>query len=298
VSDGPDSGGREDASTRLSAGGGLPVAASQRLGQLRRDGAFTSALSTDEFAGLRVVGIDPVGQVMGTSVDHLGYLPYSCGYSYGGFGAGMGYVGARAESIDYYVAALHAARDRAVGRLVAECAALGGDGVVGVTVRRTPFPGAARTMEFTAVGTAVRARGGVRPRRPFTSDLSGQDVAKLLRAGYVPTGLAYGIAVAVRHDDWRTQSMSSRWVGNVEVPGYTELVGRVRHWARQDFASVVARFGGEHAVLREMELEIWEQEPADGHRDHFAIATVVGTGIAQFAAAPLSPPPLSMLRLH
>ena len=148
------------------------------------------------------------------------------------------------------------------------------------------------------MGTAVRARGGVRPRRPFTSDLSGQDVAKLLRAGYVPTGLAYGIAVAVRHDDWRTQSLSSRWVGNVEVPGYTELVGRVRHWARQDFAGVVARFGGEHAVLREMELEIWEQEPADGHRDHFAIATVVGTGIAQFAAAPLSPPPLSMLRLH
>ncbi len=114
MSDAPDSSGREDASARLLAGGGLPVAASQRLGQLRRDGAFTSALSTDEFAGLRVVGFDPVGQVMGTSVDHLGYLPYSCGYSYGGFGAGMGYVGARAESIDYYVAALHAARDRAV----------------------------------------------------------------------------------------------------------------------------------------------------------------------------------------
>lgn len=131
MTDDADPSARQDASARLLASGDLPLVAAQRLAQLRRDGAFTSALSTDEFAALRVVGFDPVGQVMGTSVDHLGYLPYSCGYSYGGFGAGMGYVGARTESIDYYVAALHAARDRAVGRLVAECAALGGDGVVG-----------------------------------------------------------------------------------------------------------------------------------------------------------------------
>jgi len=141
-------------------------------------------------------------------------------------------------------------------------------------------------------------RGAVRPRSPFTSDLSGQDVAKLLRAGYVPTSLAYGIAVAVRHDDWRTQSLSSRWMGNIEIPGYTELVGSVRHWARQDFAGVIARTGGENAVLRDTELEIWEQEPSDGHRDHFAIATVVGTGIAQFAAAPIAAPPVTMIRLH
>jgi len=296
VTDGPDTSARDDASARLLANGQLPVVASQRLSQLGADSAFTSALSTDEFVALRVAGFDPVGQVMGTSVYHLGYLPYSCGY--GGFGAGMGYVGAPTQSIGYYAAALHDARDRAVGRLVAECAALGGDGVVGVTVRRTPFPGAARTTEFSAVGTAVRARGGVRPPRPFTSDLSGQDVAKLLRAGYVPTSLAYGIAVAVRHDDWRTQSLSSRWMGNIEIPGYTELVGSVRHWARQDFAGVIARTGGENAVLRDTELEIWEQEPSDGHRDHFAIATVVGTGIAQFAAAPSAAPPLTMIRLH
>jgi len=72
----------------------------------------------------------------------------------------------------------------------------------------------------------------------------------------------------------------------------------VRHWARQDFAGVIARTGGENAVLRDTELEIWEQEPSDGHRDHFAIATVVGTGIAQFAAAPIAAPPLTMIRLH
>ncbi len=296
MTDDADPSARQDASARLLASGELPLVAAQRLAQLRRDGAFTSALSTDEFAALRVVGFDPVGQVMGTSVDHLGYLPYSC--LYGGFGAGMAYAGARTQSINSYVAALHDARDRAVGRLAAECAALGGDGVVGVTVRRTPFPGAPRTMEFSAVGTAVRARGQIRSPRPFTSDLSGQDVAKLLRAGYVPTGLAYGIAVAMRHDDWRTQSLSNRWMSNIEIPGYTELVGNVRHWARQDFIGVAAGFGGEHAVLRDMELEIWEQEPSGGHRDHFAIATVVGTGIAQFAAAPMSPPPLTMIRLH
>ncbi|UZJ25194.1 heavy metal-binding domain-containing protein [Rhodococcus antarcticus] len=293
---------RDAESARRLESGSLPVVADDRLAQLRRTGAFTSQLATSEFATLRAAGFDPVGQVMGTSVYRLGYIPYTCSYGFGlAYGAGGGRGGYRpgsTTSVHGYVQALHRARELALGRLVDECRALGGDGVVGVTAVRLPFPGVSRTFEFSVTGTAVRARGQVRPRHPFTSDLSGQDVASLLRAGYVPTTLAYGISVGVRHDDWRTTRMSGAWAGNVEIPGYTELVNDVRHWARQDFTAAVALSGGENAVLRDTELEIWEQEPSDGHRDHFAIATLVGTGIARFTARPVPPPaPLTILRL-
>lgn len=290
---------RDAESARRLESGSLPVVADDRLAQLRRTGAFTSQLATSEFASLRAVGFDPVGQVMGTSVYRLGYIPYSCSYGFGlGGGGRSGYRAGSTTSIRSYVQALHRARGLALGRLVDECRALGGDGVVGVTAVRLPFPGVSRTFEFAVTGTAVRARGRLRPLRPFTSDLSGQDVASLLRAGYVPTTLAYGISVGVRHDDWRTSRLSGAWAGNVEIPGYTELVNDVRHWARTDFSAAVARSGGENAVLRDTELEIWAQEPSDGHRDHFAIATLVGTGIARFAARPVPPPaPLTILRL-
>ena len=80
-------------------------------------------------------------------------------------------------------------------------------------------------LEFKAIGTAVRAPAAMPARRPFTSDLSGQDFAKLIADGAVPVSLVLGISVGARHDDWLTRTQASRWIsGNTEVSGYTELV--------------------------------------------------------------------------
>ena len=66
----------------------------------------------------------------------------------------------------------------------AECAALGGHGVVGVSLDIGPSAGG---LEFKALGTAVRAPGAIYPKSPFTSHLSGQDFAKLIITGwYLP----------------------------------------------------------------------------------------------------------------
>src|SRR5438309_137001 len=90
----------------------------------------------------------------------------------------------------------------------------------------------ARMAEIAGSGTAGRAPGAAPPSQPFTSDLSGQDFAKLIMAGWVPVGLALGISIAARHDDWLTVG-STRWgAGNTEVAGYTELVNMARHDAR------------------------------------------------------------------
>ena len=85
----------------------------------------------------------------------------------------------RAAPFCALVKTMYAARRLALGRAVAECQALGGDGIVGATLRGPPRSSTGG-LEFTALGTAVRARCDVRPRRPFTSHLTGQDFAKLI----------------------------------------------------------------------------------------------------------------------
>src|SRR6202035_6129487 len=83
------------------------------------------------------------------------------------------------------VATLYQARRSAIDRMTAECTALGGHGVVGVTLSIGAFP--AGGLEFKALGTAVRGPGPPLAR-PVTSDLSGPDFAQLVVDRWVPVG--------------------------------------------------------------------------------------------------------------
>jgi uncharacterized protein YbjQ (UPF0145 family) len=98
----------------------------------------------------------------------------------------------------------------------------------------------------------------------------------------VPASIAIGISVAVRHDDWTTQQQARAWGQNTEVSGYTELVQHVRADARQRFAEHAARGGADGAIVSDMNLQIWEREPSENHRDHVAESTVFGTTVARF----------------
>ena len=127
--------------------------------------------------------------------------------------------------------------------------------------------------------------------RPFFTDLPGADVAKLLHAGWVPVSIAFGISVAVRHDDYATLSQARAWGANTEVSGYTELVQHVRDDARDRFGQHAARAGADGAIVSSMDLRIWEHEPAEGHRDHVAESTVFGTTIAKLPPRATPPRP-------
>ena len=95
------------------------------------------------------------------------------------------------------VATLYQARRAAISRMTAECAALGALGVIGVQLTVGPFGDDEDILEFKALGTAVRARGVTSRAQPFASDLSGQDFTKLVAHGWVPVGLAMGVAVSL-----------------------------------------------------------------------------------------------------
>jgi len=294
--------------------GELPLMATARLQGMQASGSWTSDLSVDEFVAVRGVGFDPVGQVMGSTVDNIGWRGGGAcgairGMNYGlianarlspsGVAGTGGRPGGPWTGYPHLVKALYAARHRAMSRLEQECRALDADGVVGVHLQLSGFPGAADAIEFQAIGTAIRARGGRHLVKPFLSDLSGQDFAKLVLSGWVPCGLAFGVAVGIRHDDYRTVGVTRSWQ-NGEVPGYTELVHRVRAEVRSELATDVARHGGAGVTVRDMDLRIWEQEcqMAEGFKDHVAQATVFGTAIVPFQRRDARRPPSSMAILR
>ena len=271
----------------------LPPVAEARMAEIRRSGTWGSALSTDEFTAIRSAGFEPVGQVLGAAVYNIGFTG-----GYGCAGAWTGYYGnsfgptrsvtqvssrGGATSFAPLVQAMYDARHTAIKRMTAECAALGGHGVVGVNLSIGRFP--AGGLEFKAIGTAVRAPGAPLPKRPFTSDLSGQDFAKLIMRGWVPAGLALGISVAARHDDWLTVGQTRWGAGNAEVAGYTELVHEGRHDARIQLEREVRRMGAQGVVIADMQLRVSEREcpMQEGRRDHIVETTIIGTAIARFA---------------
>jgi uncharacterized protein YbjQ (UPF0145 family) len=269
-------------------GKGLPPAAAARIQRAATSGVKTSLLSVPSAAGLVTVGLDPVGEVMGCIVQNIGFQGWGgCGTWNSPYGGG--YTAQVVSSRDRwsgfgpYVAALDNGYGTALRRLLAETKALGADGAVGIRFTVKDLGNSA--VEFAALGTAVRARSRTRPQFPFTTDLPGTDVAKLMLAGWAPVALKIGIEVAIRHDDMRTRAQAGNRffnTANVEVSGYTELVQHARAFARDRLRYEIGSVGADGGVVSDMSLRIWEIEPSDGHRDHVAEATITGTALARF----------------
>ena len=56
------------------------------MAEIRASGTWGSALTSDEFASIRSVGFQPVGQVLGAAVYNIGYVGYACPGAWAGFG--------------------------------------------------------------------------------------------------------------------------------------------------------------------------------------------------------------------
>jgi uncharacterized protein YbjQ (UPF0145 family) len=259
------------------------------------DGPGASLFGISGQAALEACGFSVVGEVMGCIVQHIGFSGYAgCGWSpssYGGLGGALGGAGPRTTrtasqgfgAFTPYVDALYHGYDTAILRMLLECRDLGGDGIVGVLLKQTNMGEGNR--EFLAYGTAVRAHTKQRPASIFSTLLPAHDVAKLLHRGWVPAAITLGIALAIRHDDYFTRQQASAWSGNTEVSGFTDLVHRVRQDARQQFSRRVKAVGADGGILSHMSLDIWEIEPSEGHRDHVALSSVLGTSISHFGGA-------------
>ena len=250
----------------------LPPSA-QRLARARQSDVRTSLLSASSAAGIAAVGFEPVGEAMGCVVRTPAVrkpLPNSQ------------YLTNFDRHSEPYVAGLRAGFHDALRRLREEATGLHADGVVDVRLTRTDLGGA---DEFVALGTAVRARSKARPRSPFTTDLCGGDVAKLMLSGWVPVQLAWAGAAHARSkyldpqlDELRPHVRLRARLRNYEVELYTELVTNARASARNTFHGLIRLWGADTGLVSEMSLSTWE--PAE--KIIAAIATVQGTVIARF----------------
>jgi uncharacterized protein YbjQ (UPF0145 family) len=280
-----------------------PDRISSRLERLRNSRSWGHPGPVNEFAATASAGFDPVGQVFGTMVLHLGAVAGGGRCSAGKAGYALRTDLASAGGpLNTLRRRLYGARRLALERAVTECEALGGDGIVGISMTARRFH--EESMEFTVEGTAVRARSRTRPVTPFTTHVSGQDYARLLSSGWMPFALVFGLAIGTRHFDQKMREQT-RWRrgigGNIEVAGYTHLVNDTRRDARRELEAAVLARGGHGVVVQDMTLHVSKHEcPSVEHQHDFAAeAFLLGTAIFPIALSPRAPEhaPLAIMRL-
>jgi uncharacterized protein YbjQ (UPF0145 family) len=228
----------------------LPSGAAERLRAMRgtgdRPAFFTSDLSIDEFLLVEQAGFEALGLVLGSSIYHVGFQWQKWSVS---------------QELPVLTHAMYEARELAMTRMEEEADLLGADGVVGVRLLFKQYAMDENVLEFQAIGTAIRHReriGSFRTKhnRPFTSDLSGQDLWKLVRAGYRPVSLAMG--ACVYHIAHLSFLQAVKQAGrNQEMTIYTEATYAARELALERMQAEAVEDGGIGIVGARVEESNW-----------------------------------------
>ena len=250
----------------------LPQGAAQRLRAMRgtgdRPAFFTSDLSVDEFLLVEHAGFEALGLVLGSCIYHVGFQWQKWSVS---------------QELPILTHAMYSARELAMTRMEEEADILGADGIVGVRLVFKQYAMDEGVLEFQAVGTAIRHRekaGSMRTKdnRPFTSDLSGQDLWKLVRGGYRPVSLA--MSACVYHIAHMSFMQALKQVGrNQEMTIYTEATYAARELALERMQAEAMERGGIGVVGARVEESNW------GWGANAIEFFAVGTAVAPIAGA-------------
>jgi uncharacterized protein YbjQ (UPF0145 family) len=240
-----------DVNTSLQhvAQGGIPLRAQERLAEEAGPNKrlFTSDLSVSEFLLARDAKCEPISQVMGSSIFHVGQI--------------ADYKGETGE-ITVISDAHREARRRAISRLYQEAAFVRADAVIGARLRERMITMGAQgkggddggeILEFTVVGTAVRAPWITHaPGQPIVTDLSGQDLWALYQDGYEPCCFLFEFC---RYHVWHvTQNM----VGQGEISAASDAIEQARVIAANKIHRQAASFQCEFVVGSDIKLEVRE----------------------------------------
>jgi uncharacterized protein YbjQ (UPF0145 family) len=228
--------------------GGIPTRAVERLaeeaGPHKR--LFTSDLSVSEFLLARDAGCEPIAQLMGSSIFHIGQIP--------------DYKGKTAE-LAVISDGHRESRRLALNRIWQEATLVGADAVVGAQLRERLITMGARgkggddggeVIEFTVVGTAVRAPGLTHPPgQPIVTDLSGQDLWALIQDGWEPCGFFFDFC---KYHGWHVTSGS----GVGELAQASQVVETARRTVVDRVTEQARRAQAEFVVGSELKVEVSE----------------------------------------
>ena len=237
--------------------GGIPLRAEERLAEERgpEKRLFTSDLSVSEFVLCRDAGCEPISQVMGSSIFHVGQIP--------------DYKGKTAE-ITTISEGHRTSRRNALDRLQQEAMLLGADAVVGVHLRDRMITMGSRgkggddggeVLEFTVVGTAVRASWITHPPgSPIVTDLSGQDLWALAQDGFEPCGFLFEFC---RYHVWHVTpgvggSNRVRRIDHEELTDASAAVDKTQSIAASRLNAQAESMGAEFVVGSDMKVSVRE----------------------------------------
>jgi len=304
---------RQQASIASLERGGLPLAAQERIEEMRGGrSAWTSDLSVAEMAAIAHAGFEPVGMVMGSSVCRIaaqwGYTTvyglggasaggrvrtYPCPHGFYGYGVGSEHRTGYNWEHSYYEAGITETRNLALRRILEEAHGVGAHGVVGVRIMRRHLEGVGNSLEFTCIGTAVRRRGGPQLRTPFMSHLDGVSFSKLLHGGYVPVALVMGIGAMEIDPGCGTEWQLRSW-SNSRIQQISDGIEEARMLGINHLESEVATVDADGAVGVSTDLATYEL----GGESTLVELFLLGTAVRRYAKEPLDEPPLPIMRLR
>jgi uncharacterized protein YbjQ (UPF0145 family) len=182
---------------------------------------FSSDLAVSEWSALARLGVTPITQVMGSSIYHVGWQPT--------------YYNVPTE-VRVLSDAYNESRRLALGRLLEEAQACRADAVVAVEITTGAHDWAPGSVEFIALGTAVRLSEAMRDpsRQTALSDLTGQEFALLCEAGVRPVGIAAHTSVHYVPASGQTQMAQSGFGGGLLGGGGGLAGGGGGSWANQE----------------------------------------------------------------
>jgi uncharacterized protein YbjQ (UPF0145 family) len=284
----PEAQARREQDVARVEGGGIPLAAEERIRELAAGGtAFTSGLSVGDFALSRLGDVRPICQVMGSSVYKVGWQNYPWSGSWGD--------GSLTE-LRQITDAWNHARELALGRLQQEAQLAGCHAVVDVTFGANRHEFLSGELEIVVNGTAVHLPEG--GETPVLTDLSLPDYTLLRRAGYVPVGVVTSTSVFYVVPGRSTRRAANRGGGwfaapNQELADFTQGVYAAREQALARATEQGRRLGAGGMIGMRIEHHIDTRETGSENNKRIDLIVTfhtLGTAIADAADhRPLEP---------
>ena len=279
------------------AAGGLPTRAKLRLKDEAAHKLFTSDLSVSELLLTKDVACEPISQVMGSSIYHIGMV--------------ADYKGSTGE-MTRISDAHRDARRKALSRVWQEAQAVRADAVIGVRIQERPITVGAhgkggddgnQVIEFTVLGTAVRAPWITHAKgAPILTDLNGQDLWALARDGFEPCGFLFDFC---RYHVWHVMQPGG-WTRGGEVSSASTAVEAARAIVASRVHEQAVAFQAEFVVGSDIKVDVHEVPcgwPGCRLNDLDVNIALFGTairripGVARLAEANVPPLVLSMIPL-
>lgn len=243
--------------------------------------AYTSDLSVGDFALCSQLGLEPLSQVMGSSIYQVGWESARWPSTWG---EGLMF------ELDTLSDAWNKVRELALGRLAQEATRVGADAVIGVDIGTGTHDFAEGGVEQIVIGTAVRhTREQRQSTKPVLTELSVADYAKLLQAGVEPLGIVAWSSVFFVLASRETQAMGGlggrlMFQENQELAGYTQGVYEARETVVGRMTEQAARLGADGVIGTRIAHGISQRETQVGQYKTTGLAVTfhaIGTAIAE-----------------